>query len=207
MQLGMIGLGRMGSNMVRRLMRGGHQCVDFDLKAAAVRDLENEGATGSESLAHLVEQVATPRVVWLMVPAEAPTEAKITSVVEHLEAGDIVIDGGNSFYKDDVRRAHVRSGPARAGPRRPYRHAVPRHRGTVRRPAVGRPQPRPPARHAPADLDRPDPEPRLVSALLVAGAEKREGRSPRAIHTLLRTWWWPCTRTGAEYQCCGSVEH
>ena len=105
MQLGMIGLGRMGSNMVRRLMRGGHQCVVFDLKAAAVRDLENEGATGSESLAHLVEQLATPRVVWLMVPAGAPTEATITSVVEHLEAGDIVIDGGNSFYKDDVRRA------------------------------------------------------------------------------------------------------
>ena len=105
MQLGMIGLGRMGSNMVRRLMRGGHQCVVFDLKAAAVRDLENEGATGSESLPHLVEQLATPRVVWLMVPAGAPTEATITSVVEHLEAGDIVIDGGNSFYKDDVRRA------------------------------------------------------------------------------------------------------
>ena len=105
MQLGMIGLGRMGSNMVRRLLRGGHQCVVFDLNAASVRDLENEGATGSESLAHLAEQLSTPRVVWLMVPAGAPTEATITSVVEHLEAGDIVIDGGNSFYKDDVRRA------------------------------------------------------------------------------------------------------
>ncbi len=105
MQLGMIGLGRMGSNMVRRLIRGGHQCVVFDLNADAVRGLEPDGATGSESLAHLAEQLTTPRVVWLMVPAGAPTEATITSVVEHLEAGDIVVDGGNSFYKDDVRRA------------------------------------------------------------------------------------------------------
>ena len=105
MQLGMIGLGRMGSNMVRRLIRGGHQCVVFDLNADAVRGLEPDGATGSESLAHLAEQLTTPRVVWLMVPAGAPTEATITRVVEHLEAGDIVVDGGNSFYKDDVRRA------------------------------------------------------------------------------------------------------
>ena len=105
MQLGMIGLGRMGSDMVRRLIRGGHQCVVFDLNADAVRGLEPDGATGSESLAHLAEQLTTPRVVWLMVPAGAPTEATITRVVEHLEAGDIVVDGGNSFYKDDVRRA------------------------------------------------------------------------------------------------------
>jgi len=104
MQLGMIGLGRMGANMVRRLLRAGHQCVVFDMSPEAVRDLVQEQATGASSLADFVSKLAKPRVVWLMVPA-AVVDQTIAQVVSHLERGDVLIDGGNSYYVDDIRRA------------------------------------------------------------------------------------------------------
>ncbi len=91
--------------MVRRLMRAGHQCIVYDRNPDTVKRLESDGATGSGSLKELVEKLAKPRAVWVMVPAGGPTEATVRELVEHLEAGDAVIDGGNSFYKDDVRRA------------------------------------------------------------------------------------------------------
>ncbi len=91
--------------MVRRLMRAGHQCVVYDRNPDTVKQLEGDGATGSGSLKELVEKLARPRSVWVMVPAGGPTEATVLELGEHLEAGDAVIDGGNSFYKDDVRRA------------------------------------------------------------------------------------------------------
>jgi len=104
MQLGMIGLGRMGANMVRRLMRGGHQCVVHDQAAKAVQDLAAEGATGALSVKDLAAQLATPRAVWLMVPAAA-VDAALDGLLPVLEAGDIIIDGGNSYYRDDLARA------------------------------------------------------------------------------------------------------
>lgn len=104
MQLGMIGLGRMGANIVRRLMRGGHDCVVFDVSAAAVAALVDEGATGADSIADLAAKLDTPRAVWVMVPA-AVTGATVEEVAAHLESGDVVVDGGNSFYRDDVDRA------------------------------------------------------------------------------------------------------
>jgi 6-phosphogluconate dehydrogenase len=105
MQLGMIGLGKMGSNMARRLMRGGHSCVVFDLDEGAVRTLEKEGATPSDSVAGLVAKLEPPRAVWLMVPAGDATEKVVEELAEHLEKGDVVVDGGNSYFKDGVRRA------------------------------------------------------------------------------------------------------
>jgi 6-phosphogluconate dehydrogenase len=105
MQLGMVGLGRMGSNMVRRLMRGGHECVVTDLSADAVKQLAGEGATGSESLDDFVSKLTKPRAAWVMVPAGAPTENTVKALAERMEAGDIIIDGGNSYFKDDARRA------------------------------------------------------------------------------------------------------
>jgi len=105
MQIGMIGLGRMGANMARRLMRGGHQCVVYDRSADAVKALAGEGATGAESMAALVAGLARPRAVWVMVPAGAATESTVTELGGLLEAGDTVIDGGNTFFKDDIRRA------------------------------------------------------------------------------------------------------
>jgi 6-phosphogluconate dehydrogenase len=105
MQLGMIGLGRMGANMVRRLMRGGHTCVVFDRNAGNVKQLEKEGAAGAHSLDEFVGKLEHPRIAWAMVPAGAPTEETVHALGERLKAGDIVIDGGNSYYKDDVRRA------------------------------------------------------------------------------------------------------
>ncbi len=105
MQLGMIGLGRMGANMVRRLLRGGHACVAFDRNVDNVKQLQKEGATGARSLDELVSRLERPRVAWVMVPAGGPTEETVGALSERLEAGDIVIDGGNSYYKDDVRRA------------------------------------------------------------------------------------------------------
>ena len=105
MQLGMVGLGKMGANMVRRLMRGGHQCVVSDLSADNVQALVKEGATGSDSLADLVKKLKAPRAVWIMVPAGGPTEQTVEKLAGLLERGDTIIDGGNSFYKDDVRRA------------------------------------------------------------------------------------------------------
>src|SRR5215831_4111149 len=107
MQLGMIGLGRMGANMARRLMRGGHQCVVYDRSADTVKALAAEGATGSDSLAGLVAALSRPRAVWVMVPAGAPTESTVTELGNLLEAGDTVIDGGNTFFKDDIRRARA----------------------------------------------------------------------------------------------------
>ena len=104
MQLGMIGLGRMGANMVRRLIKGGHQCVVFDMSPKAVQGLVEEKAVGSSSLADFVKKLAKPRVVWLMVPA-AVTDKTIADLLPHLNAEDIVIDGGNSYYVDDIRRA------------------------------------------------------------------------------------------------------
>jgi 6-phosphogluconate dehydrogenase len=104
MQLGMIGLGRMGANMVRRLMKGGHDCVVFDMSPAAVKALSDEGATGAGSYAELVQKLAKPRAVWLMVPA-AVVDQTISALLPHLDAGDILIDGGNSYYVDDIRRA------------------------------------------------------------------------------------------------------
>jgi 6-phosphogluconate dehydrogenase len=103
-QLGMIGLGRMGANMVRRLMAGGHPCVVFDRDAKAVGEMVAAGARGSASLAHFVAQLTAPRAVWLMVPAAA-VDASIAALLPHLESGDIIIDGGNSHYVDDIRRA------------------------------------------------------------------------------------------------------
>ena len=104
MQLGMIGLGRMGANMVRRLMKDGHQCAVFDMSPAAVAALAKEGASGAASLADLVAKLAKPRAVWLMVPA-AVVDKTIADILPHLEAGDTLIDGGNSYYVDDIRRA------------------------------------------------------------------------------------------------------
>ena len=104
MQLGMIGLGRMGANMVRRLTRGGHECVVFDLNPANVRQLAGEGASGAASLDEFVKKLAPPRAIWLMVPAAA-VDAMLDQLTPRLQAGDIVIDGGNSYYIDDIRRA------------------------------------------------------------------------------------------------------
>ena len=104
MQLGMIGLGRMGANMVRRLLKGGHQCVVFDMSPKAVEDLVREKAVGASSLADFVKKLEKPRAIWLMVPA-AVTDKTIADLLPQLEAGDIVIDGGNSYYIDDIRRA------------------------------------------------------------------------------------------------------
>jgi 6-phosphogluconate dehydrogenase len=101
----MVGLGRMGANMVRRLMRGGHECVVTDLSPEAVKQLGSEGAVGSESLDDFISKLAKPRVAWVMVPAGGPTENTVKALAERLEAGDIIIDGGNSYFKDDVRRS------------------------------------------------------------------------------------------------------
>lgn len=108
MQLGMIGLGRMGANMVRRLIAGGHQCVVFDLSPDAVKKVAAETvATGASSLEDLVGKLKGPRAVWVMVPAGAPTESTVQSLAKLLSKGDAIIDGGNSFFQDDVRRAET----------------------------------------------------------------------------------------------------
>ena len=104
MHLGMIGLGRMGANMVRRLLKRGHQCVVFDRSAQAVSELVNERATGASSLKDLVQKLEKPRAIWLMVPA-ASVDQSIADLVPHLDPGDVIIDGGNSYYVDDIRRA------------------------------------------------------------------------------------------------------
>src|SRR6187455_2274227 len=105
MQLGMIGLGRMGANMVRRLLKGGHECVVFDKSPQSVRELAQEHAVEATSLADFVKKLDTPRKVWLMVPA-AVVDTTIADLLPLLEAGDILIDGGNSYYIDDIRRTH-----------------------------------------------------------------------------------------------------
>ena len=104
MQIGMIGLGRMGANMVRRLMRGGHQCVVFDANQAAIDGLVKEGAVGARSLDDLVAKLSAPRTVWMMIPA-ALVDQSISDLAPRLAAGDALIDGGNSYYVDDIRRA------------------------------------------------------------------------------------------------------
>jgi 6-phosphogluconate dehydrogenase len=105
MQLGFVGLGKMGLNMVTRLVRGGHDIVGFDRSADAVTQAESAGARGAASIDALVSQLAPPRAVWVMVPAGAATEATVTSLGERLASGDVVIDGGNTNFHDDVRRA------------------------------------------------------------------------------------------------------
>ena len=107
MQLGMIGLGRMGGNMVRRLMRGGHPCVVFDRSADAVQQLVGEGASGVRALQEFAAKLSKPRAVWVMVPAGGPTEETVNTLGSVLETGDAIIDGGNSYFKDDVRRARA----------------------------------------------------------------------------------------------------
>ena len=104
MQIGMIGLGRMGSNMVRRLMRGGHQCVVYNRHVEAVEQLKSEGADGTNSLDDFVARIHSPRVIWMMVPATVVDDV-LAQLMPLLEAGDTIIDGGNSYYRDDVRRA------------------------------------------------------------------------------------------------------
>ncbi len=107
MQIGMIGLGKMGANMAERLMAGGHTCVAYDLNADNVKKLESLGAKGAHSLAELASQLSAPRVVWIMVPAGKPTDDTISALSKELKAGDIIIDGGNSYYKDDLRHAEL----------------------------------------------------------------------------------------------------
>jgi 6-phosphogluconate dehydrogenase len=104
MKIGMIGLGRMGANMVRRLVKGGHECVVFDSSAKAVEELAGEGAVGASDLSDMVKKLAAPRAVWVMVPA-AVVDQTIASLTQLLEKGDTIIDGGNSYYIDDIRRA------------------------------------------------------------------------------------------------------
>src|SRR6201987_930952 len=106
MQLGMIGLGRMGANMVRRLIKGGHQCVVFDVSPKAVADLARDKAVGASSTAELVRKLEKTGAVWLMVPA-GTVDKTIADLAPHLESGDILIDGGNSYYVDDIRRAQA----------------------------------------------------------------------------------------------------
>lgn len=107
MQLGMIGLGRMGANIVRRLMRHGHNCVVFNRTPEKVHQLESEGAIGASSLDDFIQKLEKPRKIWIMVPAGDATEKIVLQLAEKLSPGDIVIDGGNSYYKDDVRRAEI----------------------------------------------------------------------------------------------------
>ena len=107
MQLGVVGLGRMGANIVRRLMGNGHDCVVYDVNADAVRELASEGASASRDLEDLVAQLDKPRPVWVMLPAGEVTEQTVMHLAEILAPGDIVIDGGNSYYKDDIRRAQA----------------------------------------------------------------------------------------------------
>src|SRR6185295_2459063 len=104
MRLGMVGLGRMGANMVRRLIRGGHECVVFDMSPKAVEELTKEKAMGSSSLEDMIKKLQKPRAIWLMVPA-AVVDKTIAVLTPLLDSDDILIDGGNSYYVDDIRRA------------------------------------------------------------------------------------------------------
>ncbi len=105
MQLGMVGLGRMGANIVRRLMRDGHECVVYDVNPDTVKQLESEGATGASSLADLASKLQAPRAVWMMVPAGGITEQTVDGLADALSEGDTIIDGGNSYYRDDITRS------------------------------------------------------------------------------------------------------
>jgi 6-phosphogluconate dehydrogenase len=105
MQLGMVGLGKMGANMTRRMLRGGHELVVSDLSPDTVKGLVGEGATGSTSLDEFVGKLKTPRAAWIMVPAGDPTEKTVQALADRMQSGDTIIDGGNSYFKDDIRRA------------------------------------------------------------------------------------------------------
>src|ERR1017187_9864397 len=105
MRIGMVGLGRMGANMTRRLMRGGHEVAVTDLSPDNVKKISADGAIASSSLDDFAGKLGTPRVAWLMVPAGDPTEQSVQALSQHMGAGDILIDGGNSYFKDDVRRS------------------------------------------------------------------------------------------------------
>ena len=105
MKLGMVGLGRMGANMTRRLLKAGHEVVVSDLSAEAVQELAGEGAVASEGISDLISKLAAPRVIWLMVPSGQPTESLIKMALEHLSPNDIIVDGANSDWRDSVRRA------------------------------------------------------------------------------------------------------
>ena len=107
MRIGMVGLGRMGSNMARRLMRGGHEVVVTDLSADAVKGMASEGAVPSSSLDDFCSKLGSPRIAWLMVPAGGPTESSAQAIAKNMKAGDILIDGGNSYFKDDIRRSKM----------------------------------------------------------------------------------------------------
>jgi 6-phosphogluconate dehydrogenase len=107
MRLGMVGLGRMGANMARRLMRGGHEVVVTDLSADAVKGMAGEGAIPASALDDFVSQLGSPRIAWLMVPAGGPTESSVQALAAKFESGDILIDGGNSYFKDDIRRSKL----------------------------------------------------------------------------------------------------
>jgi len=107
MQIGIVGLGRMGGNIARRLMRNGHHCVVYDVAPAAVRELANDGATGATDMEDFVNRLQQPRAVWLMLPAGTITEQTISQLGPLMNAGDILIDGGNSYYRDDIRRARL----------------------------------------------------------------------------------------------------
>src|SRR4051812_19439877 len=106
MRLGMVGLGRMGANMTRRLIRGGHEVVVTDLSADNVKKISGEGAVASSSVEDFVGKLGKPKIAWMMVPAGSPTEQTVHTLAQHFSAGDILIDGGNSYFKDDVRRAN-----------------------------------------------------------------------------------------------------
>jgi len=107
MRLGMVGLGRMGANMARRLIRGGHEVVVTDLTPEAVKQMATEGAIPSSSLDDFTSKLGSPRIAWLMVPAGGPTESTAQALAQRMKTGDILIDGGNSYFKDDIRRSKL----------------------------------------------------------------------------------------------------
>ena len=104
MELGMVGLGRMGANMTERLLRGAHRVITYDRSAEAIQRVVDKGAVGAKSLDEIVKQLSAPKIIWLMVPSGDPVDQTIEELVPHLARGDIVIDGGNSNYKDSIRR-------------------------------------------------------------------------------------------------------
>ena len=171
MQLGMVGLGRMGANIVRRLMRAGHTCVVYDVNADAVKALEAEGATGAESLDDFVAKLVAPKAVWVMVPAGYAGET-VTKIAALMSPGDIIIDGGNSYYHDDIARASQveRAGYPLCGRGHERRGVRPRERILPydRRGNRGR---RPPG--APLRLDRPRARCRVADARAAAGHLRR----------------------------------